>query len=237
MAAAAAIVTELDGLANPPTIHGTQSGQVATDHATIAPFSGVTIGDGNANQTESVTVTLSAAANGTLTNLSSGHYNAMTGAYTDSGSAAAVTAALDGLVFKPTLGQVTPGQTVTTNFTITDSDTVGGKATDTATSVISTATIGITGTGPSGFIYRGSGAGQPFSVGGQSTLGAFSFIGGALPGSGATLPWLSSADCGLNLGNNLGSGFGASFASQQGAYPIMSQFMDAGLIAGHPTVS
>jgi hypothetical protein len=184
-----------------------------------------------------VTVTLSAAANGTLTNLGGGHYNAMTGVYTDSGSAAAVTAALDGLVFKPTLGQVAPGQTVTTGFTITDSDTVGGKATDTAKSVISTATIGITRTGPNGFISGGSGAGQPFSVGGQSTLGAFSFGGGSLPGGGATLPGLAFGDFGLNLGNNLGSGFGANFGSQQGAYPIMSQFMDSGLIAGHPTVS
>jgi hypothetical protein len=236
-AAAAAIAAELDGLANPPTIDGTKVGQAVTDHGTVAPFSGVTIADTNSSQTESVTVTLSAAANGTLTNLGGGHYNAMTGVYTDVGSTVAVTSALDGLVFTPTTGQVAQGQTVTTTFTIADTDTVGARATNTASSVISTATIGITSTGPSGFIYDGGSTTQPFFVNTQSTaLDVFS-APWSPSGSSATLPGITSNDFTLDVGNNQGSGFSAAFPRHQGANPIMSLFTDTGLINAHPAFS
>ena len=118
-------------------ITGTASGQSTTDLTTIAPFSKATIADANASQTETVTVTLSEMANGTLSNLGGGSYNAITGVYTDTGSPAAVTTALDGLVFTPTPHEVAPGQSVTTSFAITDTDTAGASALfDSTTTVI-----------------------------------------------------------------------------------------------------
>ena len=99
----------------PPSVSGT--GIVAgDDHTALDPLAGVTVSDLDAGQTESVTLTLSSPLNGTLSNLAGGSYDASTGVYKVSGSTAAVTAALDGLVFTPTINQVAPGQVVTTQF-------------------------------------------------------------------------------------------------------------------------
>ena len=161
-----------------PSIGGTTAGQAIVDQQTILPFAGVSISDLNINQTETVTVTLSAAANGKFSNLGGGSYNPVTGVYTVTGSATQVTAALDGLVFAPALGQVTQGQTLTTGFTIGVTDTAGGTASDTTASVIT------------------AGSGQnlaiPLTSGTQPSGGSFTGAGTIVVG-GAPVGWIGNA--------------------------------------------
>jgi plastocyanin len=119
----------------PPTITGTAAGQATTDRIPITPFPRIAVTDVNAGQTETVTVTLSAAQNGTLINLGGGGYSPATGVWSLTGPVATVTSALDGLAFVPTAQQFTAGQTVTTTFTISVADTAGLSATNNMTSI------------------------------------------------------------------------------------------------------
>jgi hypothetical protein len=127
-------------IGNVPTISGIVAAQASTDQSNIAPFSQVLITDA-ANQTETVTVTLSAVANGSLSDPAGGSYNATTGVYTDTGTAAAVTGALDELVFTPTLGQVPLGQTMTTAFAISDTDAADETASYTTTVAVTASNV------------------------------------------------------------------------------------------------
>jgi hypothetical protein len=120
-----------------PTIGGTVAGQAVNDNATISPFSGVTIGDvDNPAQTLNVSVTLDVAAKGAFSTLN-GFTDAGGGVYTFSGTAAAATAAIQGMVFDPTNNRVAPSLTETTTFTISVNDG-SGPVTDNTTTVIST---------------------------------------------------------------------------------------------------
>ena len=83
-----------------PAIGGATADQQVTDHTTITPFTGVTVAD-DASQIETVTVTLSNALDGSLSNLGTGSYDPDAGVYTTTGSASDVTADLQGLVFMP----------------------------------------------------------------------------------------------------------------------------------------
>jgi plastocyanin len=72
-----------------------------------------------------------------LSNLDGGSFAG--GVYSITGSDAAVTTAVDGLVFTPTAHQVVPGSSVTTTFTISVTDTAGGVGSDDTTTVGATA--------------------------------------------------------------------------------------------------
>ena len=101
-------------------------------------------------------MTLSTAANGMLTNVGEGTYDAAAGVYSVIGTASEVTAALNALTFTPTPYEVTFGQTVTTDFAISDTDTAAQSVTDSTTTVIATATA----VPPT---INGTGAGQQIS--------------------------------------------------------------------------
>ena len=86
-----------------PTITGTVAGQTTSADAAVAPFSGVTIADPNSGATDTLTITLSDGANGTLTG--TGLINDGGGVYTlAAASPATISSELDALVFTPTAG-------------------------------------------------------------------------------------------------------------------------------------
>ena len=106
-----------------------------TDTTKVTPFTAVAITDANAGQTETATVTLSFAANGTLSdpNAATDGSTIASGAWTIKGSAATVATTLDGLVFEPTVNQVAAGASVATTLTAAIKDTAGEAATITST--------------------------------------------------------------------------------------------------------
>ena len=122
----------------------------------MSPFSGLTISDAGVDQIETVTVTLSDHLNGTLSNLGGGVYDASSGVYSVTGSAAAVSTAIAGLTFTPTQHQVAPGSAITTGFTIIATNTAGATTSDNATTVIATSV-----NDPP--VIAGTEAGQPVS--------------------------------------------------------------------------
>ncbi len=120
-----------------PTIAGVVAGQTTTEGAALTPFASVIIGDVDAPaQNETLTIVLDDPGNGALSNFGAGIYDASTGEYSVTGSAAAVTASIQGLVFTPAAGHVPAGSTETTTFTITVSDGLAPPVTNAATTVV-----------------------------------------------------------------------------------------------------
>jgi ELWxxDGT repeat protein len=121
----------------PPVITGAAANQAVSDNTTIDPFANVTVTDPNIGQTETATVTPSNTANGTLSDpyAASDGSTITNGVYMVTGTAAVVTADLDGLVFHP----VASGSAVTTGFTIAVTNTAGQTTSNAATSVVASA--------------------------------------------------------------------------------------------------
>ncbi|WP_228527064.1 cadherin-like domain-containing protein, partial [Noviherbaspirillum soli] len=136
--ASANLVFTVTGTNDVPTITGMPADQRVADNATISPFTTVLVGDvDNPSETLTVTISLDIAAKGGLSNFGGGSYDTGTSVYTVTGTAAQVTAAVNGLVFTPAANRVAPGSSETTTFRISAFD--GSVTTaDYMTSVIST---------------------------------------------------------------------------------------------------
>jgi len=120
-----------------PTITGTVAGQNVDDNATVDPFSGVTIDDEDGD-TLDVTVTLSAGANGVLTNLG-GFADLGGGVYQLTAALpAAATTEIQALTFDPTENQAEVVSTVSTTFTIDVEDGTAPTVSDNTTDVTAT---------------------------------------------------------------------------------------------------
>ncbi|TKB26271.1 tandem-95 repeat protein [Desulfopila sp. IMCC35006] len=137
LAVGEAALARYDGLFAAPAIGGTVTSQTVNDNTPITPFATVTITDADPADIQRLSVALDAAAKGSLSNLSGGLYDAGTGLYTFTGSAAAAQAAIRGLVFTPTANHVAPGTTETTTFTISVYDYTS-TVTDHSSTVIAT---------------------------------------------------------------------------------------------------
>jgi hypothetical protein len=121
-------------VASMPAINGTVGNQGVPNQSASMPFGKVTVTDPTFGVTDTATVALSAPGNGTLSNLSGGSYNAATGIYSLTATAAAITAALDSLVFTP-IAQ--PNVIVSTTSFALAVQGAGGTANDSTTSVTS----------------------------------------------------------------------------------------------------
>ncbi|GAB6038496.1 hypothetical protein JCM15519_30550 [Fundidesulfovibrio butyratiphilus] len=158
-------------LRDTPTFTGAVADQAVNDDATISPFTGFSVVDPDIGQTHTATVTLSDTANGALSNLGGGAYDADTGVYTVSGTLAQVNTAVQGLVFTPTAHQVAPGQTVTTTFTVTDTaaDAHGSSSAtpNSVTTVVATA-MALPAPAPAGGGGSGGGGGSDSGESGES---------------------------------------------------------------------
>ncbi|MET0961247.1 MAG: hypothetical protein ABWY05_00285, partial [Noviherbaspirillum sp.] len=120
-----------------PSITGSVPAQAVGDNASLNPFAAMTIADAdNPAQQLTVRVTLDDPARGSLSG-TSGSYDAATGVYAFSGTAAAATAELRALVLTPAANRAAPGLTETTRLTISTDD---GLATgsDANTTVVAT---------------------------------------------------------------------------------------------------
>ena len=117
------------------TITSATTAVSTTDAVSVKPFTSVAITDNNSGQTETAIVTMSSAANGTFSdpNAATDGSAVASGIWSVSGSATAVAAALDGLVFKPTANQVAAGSSVTTTLRATITDSAGETASATST--------------------------------------------------------------------------------------------------------
>ena len=182
-ASGASLVTDIDS-AVAPTISGTKAGQTTTSDAPLKPFATATVADPNSGATDTLSIVLTGAGSLSGTGLSGS-----AGSYSLSGTAAAVTSALQGLTFTPAAGAA--GTAAATSFTLTDtSSAYATPFADSTTSVIDTdpAPPTIEGT-VAGEITTFETPVNPFfdATLGDSNTGATDIVTITLSGGGGTL--------------------------------------------------
>ena len=134
-----AISVMLTDVTSPPMILGAAAGQTVNDNATLKPFSQVLVNDTSNGTADTATVTLTAGgaasdADGALSGM--GVTKTGVGTYLiAAGTAAQLTAELNGAVFTPTANQVAPGASVTTGFTLAATNGVGTTTNSTTTAI------------------------------------------------------------------------------------------------------
>ncbi len=117
-----------------PVISGTFGGQAIREGVGQAAFAKAVVTDGNAGATDTAVVQLSTVS-GVLTDPNAAadgsSFNAATGTYSVSGTAAAVTQALEGLVFTPKAYSLTPASGFSTTLKLTVTSSAGTSSTPT----------------------------------------------------------------------------------------------------------
>ena len=146
-----------------PTLAGLPAFEATRDDTALLPFAGIVVTDPDTGQQQTLQITLSGPANGILTNLGAGRYDAAAGVYTVTGTADAVTAAAAALSFVPTRHQASPGQQVETDFSVQVQDSTGAGAPAAVVRVAATAA----NTAPS---IRNAAPGQMITPGAQVRL-------------------------------------------------------------------
>jgi|GEM_PF-2575332 len=136
---------------HPPHIAGTGT-VIGDDHTPLNPLAAVTVSDLDPGADETATITLSSTANGTLSTLGGGSYDPASGIYTVTGTAASVTAALQGLVFTPTEYQVQPGQVEATSFALSVTDGTMADAGTTTLDITALNDAPVVNTGNTGIV-------------------------------------------------------------------------------------
>lgn len=124
-----------------PTLGGTQTGQAITSAQRIQPFKTISVTDPDVGALETATITLDNPLKGSFT----ANSMALAGFYTNDGgvsyvhdavSPAAMQAAIRALVFQPNPSRLALNTSETTTFTIAVQDQLGGTATNSTTTVI-----------------------------------------------------------------------------------------------------
>ena len=124
-----------------PTISVASSatGQALRDTDVIKPFTTAVVSDVDAGVQDSLTIVLSAAANGKLSGTGLTASTTTPGTYTLAAAApATLTSELQALTFTPVAHEAAAGTTVTTSFALTARQTAGGTTTTSATNSTTT---------------------------------------------------------------------------------------------------